>query len=110
MRHLILYISIVVLTTFLFSSCGLYYRLHKTKAEKAQLKAERKKEDEWNKKQKIQEQNRKRMMAMQTKDTRKRMRANKKKSDRINARKAPQMEKHFKVPRLFRPSRWWRKS
>ena len=92
-----------------FTSCGLYYRLHKTKAEKAQLKAEHKKEDEWNKKQKIQEQNRKRMMAMQTKDTRKRMRTNKKKSDRINARKAPQMEKHFKIPRLFRPSRWWRK-
>jgi sRNA-binding protein len=92
-----------------FNSCGLYYRLHKTKAEKAQLKAESKKEDEWNKKQKIQEQNRKRMMAMQTKDTRKRMRTNKKKSDRINSRKAPQMEKHSKIPRLFRPSRWWRK-
>jgi sortase (surface protein transpeptidase) len=109
MQTRILSILLFLILSLGFTSCGLYYRLHKTKAEKAQLKAERKKEDEWNKKQKIQEQNRKRMMAMQTKDTRKRMRTNKKKSDRINARKAPQMEKHFKIPRLFRPSRWWRK-
>lgn len=109
MQTRLISILLPLLLSFGFTSCGLYYRLHKTTAEKAQLKAERKKEDEWNKKQKIQEQNRKRMMAMQTKDTRKRMRTNKKKSDRINSRKAPQMEKHFKIPRLFKPSRWWRK-
>jgi hypothetical protein len=110
MRYKIFFLTFILIVVSLFSSCGLYYRLHKTKAEKAQLKAERKKEEEWKKKQKIQDMNRKRMMAMQTKDTRKRMKVNRKKSDRINARKAPQQEKHFKIPRIFRPRKWWRKS
>jgi len=99
---------ICVLLLFLNSSCGLYYRLHKTKAEKSQIKESNKKEEEWNKKQKIQEQNRKRVLAMQSKDTRKRMKSSKKKSDRINARKARKQEKHYKIPRIFRPSKWWR--
>lgn len=94
---------------FTMSSCGLYYRLHKSKAEKAQLKDARKKEDEWNKKQKIQEQNRKRVLAMQTKDTRKRMKSSRKKSDRINAGKPPKQEKHYRLPKIFKPSKWWRK-
>ena len=92
-----------------FGSCRIYYRLHKTKAEKAQLKANRKKEEEWEKKEKIQKENRKRVMAMQTKNTRKRMKSNKKKSDRINAGKSPTQQRHFKLPRIFNPSKWWRK-
>jgi hypothetical protein len=93
----------------LSSSCGLYYRLHKTKAEKVQLKADRKKEEEWEKKHKIQKDNQKRVMAMQSKDTRKRMKASRKKSDRINAGKPALQTKHYHIPRIFRPSKWWRK-
>jgi len=93
----------------IFSSCSLYYRFHKSKAEKAQIKEARKKDAEWKKKDRIREQNKKRIMGMQTKDTRKRMKNSAKKSDRINARKAPKQEKHYQLPRIFKPSRWWRK-
>jgi hypothetical protein len=86
-------------------SCKLFKK--GSKAETAQQKADKKKIQERKIREKQQAENVKSIYGRQTKETRKRMKANRAKSNRINKGLPEKQKRTFRF-RLFKKPKWWR--
>ena len=89
----------------LMPSCMLFKKC--SKAETAQQIADKKKAMERKIREKQQAENVKSIYGRQTKETRKRMKANREKSNRINNNQAQKIKRNFNF-RLFRRPKLWR--
>jgi len=102
---------IFLISCFLFAcialmpSCKLFKKAGK--ADTAQQKADKKKIKERKIREKQQAENVKSIYGRQTKETRKRMKANRAKSNRINKGLPEKQKRTFRF-RLFKKPKWWR--
>jgi hypothetical protein len=108
MKHRLIVLSLfsvfLLLQGMMLSSCKLFKPKNLT--QEAQLGGSPK-EGNRKKREKALEENRKRVFSSQTRETQKRMRANKRKSERINNNQ-PESTRKRTISKIFRRPRWWR--
>lgn len=102
------WVSTALICLCLLSSCGWWGRMRMSKAEKKQSEYEVGRENDRRNRERAQMRAREDYINKQSKETRRRMRANQRRSNRINAGK-PDINRNGKKFRLFKRPRWWRK-